>query len=443
MNTACNRFLALVFSAILFAGAATFAAPAGDGLKNIQNADGSHIVFGQLAGQLTPQAAMGQLLHQVSLECGDRPQLGRLLQNPSGEILAAFFTVTAKKQDGQPMAGLALVSLPQNGNATAAILADHADRFPSSVNSFSASNRKWARRSLRPLSKTHQPMVLLRLQFPQPRRLFNRRDLPMVAVVIGLPVDWTVVRAQLGDVLAKGPRGEMLRFGMTIAILDPTNPQSRQLMGQGNRSRVPPNFVAVPISADPATAFKSATAQLAQKNGKQPPTINISKVQELPIQGGKSNFLYGDIDLHDGNGPQSLVAQAISTPPQQFGSWQMTVFHFQAPPKIMAEERATVAAIFPNYSRNSAFVNAKINQQIQVGIEQTNQFVHDVQVHMDNSDRFTAGMSDFLRNQTVIVDTQEGGHARTSDQLADLLMQTSPDRFQAVPTSQYIRGIDY
>jgi hypothetical protein len=78
---------------------------------------------------------MGQLLHQVSLVCGDRPQLGRLLQNPSGEILAAFFTVTAKKQDGRPMAGLALVSVPQNGNATAAILADHADRFPSSVNS--------------------------------------------------------------------------------------------------------------------------------------------------------------------------------------------------------------------------------------------------------------------------------------------------------------------
>jgi hypothetical protein len=45
---------------------------AGRGLKNIQNADGS-LVFGQLAGQLTPQAAMGQLLHQVSLVSGDRP----------------------------------------------------------------------------------------------------------------------------------------------------------------------------------------------------------------------------------------------------------------------------------------------------------------------------------------------------------------------------------
>jgi len=113
--------------------------------------------------------------------------------------------------------------------------------------------------------------------------------------------------------------------------------------------------------------------------------------------------------MPDGSGPQSLVAQSISTPPQQFGSWQVTV-HFQAPPKIMAEERATVPEIFPNYSRNSAFINAKISQQIQVGIEQTNQFVHDVKVHMDNSDRLTAGMSDFLGGLNG--STQHSGRTR-------------------------------
>jgi hypothetical protein len=52
-------------------------------------------------------------------------------------------------------------------------------------------------------------------------------------------------------------------------------------------------------------------------------------------------------------------------------------------------------------------------------------------------------MSDFLRNQTVIVDTETGGHARTSDELADMLMRANPNRFEAVPTSQYIKGIDY
>jgi hypothetical protein len=249
---------------------------------------------------------MGQLLHQVSLVCGDRPQLGRLLQNPSGEILAAFFTVTAKKQDGQPMAGLALVSVLQNGNATAAILADHADRFPSSVNS-----------------------------------LFQRL---------------------------------------------------KQEMG---------------------AAQPSATKQNAPADGASAGTVPAASPQ--PLQ--PSRFA-------DGSGVIGLPA-----------GW--TVVRAQ-----LGDEERTVAAIFPNYSRNSAFVNSKINQQIQVGIEQTNQFVHDVQVHMDNSDRFTAGMSDFLRNQTVIVDTREGGHARTSDQLADLLMQTDPNRFQAVLTSQYIRGFD-
>jgi hypothetical protein len=183
MNTACNRFLAPVFGAILFAGAATFAAPAGDGLKNIQNADGNRIVFGQLASQLTPQAAMGQLLHQVSLVYGDRPQLGRLLQNPSGEILAAFFTVTAKKQDGQPMAGLALASLPQNGNATAAILADHADRFPSRVNSLFQRLKQEMGAAQPSSTKQNLPAdgasaATVPAASLQP---LNRRDLPMLA----------------------------------------------------------------------------------------------------------------------------------------------------------------------------------------------------------------------------------------------------------------------
>jgi hypothetical protein len=52
-------------------------------------------------------------------------------------------------------------------------------------------------------------------------------------------------------------------------------------------------------------------------------------------------------------------------------------------------------------------------------------------------------MSDFLRSQTVLVDTETGGHARTPDELADMLMRANPNRFEGVPTSQYISGIDY
>ncbi len=83
------------------------------------------------------------------------------------------------------------------------------------------------------------------------------------------------------------------------------------------------------------------------------------------------------------------------------------------------------------------------NAQIVQGIRETNQFAADVARYTDMGDHLTAGMSDFLRGQTVIRDTETGGHARASDELADMRMQANPNGLEAVPTSQYIKGIDY
>ncbi|MGA8087436.1 MAG: hypothetical protein WCA10_09030 [Terracidiphilus sp.] len=129
---------------------------------------------------------------------------------------------------------------------------------------------------------------------------------------IGLPAGWQMQNAQKGDLTAAGPNGEKLRFGWTIAVIDPTNPQSRALMGN-SRGAAPGNFVAIPHSADSATAFKAAFTQLAQKARQQPPLINIAKVQDIPLQGGANEFMFGDIDFNDGKGKQYLVAQMINT----------------------------------------------------------------------------------------------------------------------------------
>src|SRR5580704_12891278 len=67
---------------------------------------------------------------------------------------------------------------------------------------------------------------------------------------MGLPPGWTVVQAQLGDVIAQGPEGEKLRFGLVVQVIDPTSPQAGVLMAGGN---APGNFIAVPYSADAAT----------------------------------------------------------------------------------------------------------------------------------------------------------------------------------------------
>ena len=248
--------------------------------------------------------------------------------------------------------------------------------------------------------------------------------------------------AQKGDVTAVGPHGEHLRFGWTIAVIDPTNPQSRALMGN-SRGAAPGNFVAIPHSADPATAFKAAFTQLAQKARKQPPVIDIAKVQDIPLQGGANEFMFGDIDFNDGQGKQYLVVQMVNTQVLAMGSWQMTLYVMYGPQQVMGQEAGTIAEIYPNYSHNTQMVNAIVNQQIQQSIAVTNQALNMVAQYTDSSDRMTAGMSNMLRDQTVVVDTQTGGHATTSDGLAGALINANPSRFQSVSPSGYIPGIDY
>jgi len=423
------------------------------GVKTINNPGGGKIFLGAIAGQPTPQDALGKTLHALSVYAGDRPQLGKLVQDPSGVLLASFFTVTGKNQDGKPMAGLAIAYAPKTGTAGGAVLLDYAASFPSTVNSMFATLKQ----TLGPApagSATGQsssggassggasstasaaPVAAGPAQ-PLQRAVFQDGS-----GVIGLPAGWQILQVNLGDVSASGPHGEKLRFGLTIAVIDPTNPQSRTLMGN-SRGAAPAKFVSIPFNTDPAAAYKAAITQLGAKAGKPAPEIDISSVRPLPLQGGKSNFLYGDIDVHDGQGKQFLVAQVISTMPLTMGTWQMTVFQIYGPQQTMAAEGNTIGAIFSSYSRNSAFVNSVVNNQIAQGIAQTNQFVGTVAQYTDSSDRLTAGMSNILRNQTVVVDTENGGHATTSDGLASALVNANPNLFQTVSTSDYIKGIDY
>jgi hypothetical protein len=446
----------------LWIGRIAAQAPAHDssGVKTIDNPDGGRIYLGGLAGQATPQVAMGKILHRVSILYGDRPQLGRLVKSPTGEILAGFFTVTAKKQDGKPMSGLALVYAPKSGSAKGAVLIDKADRFPSTVNSMFATLKKELGKapatsqasnaggagseagSAAAPAKTASHSKAAAPVKSGPAQPLQRVMFPDGTGVIGLPAGWQMLKANMGDVTASGPHGEKLRFGWTIPVIDPTNPQSRSLM-PNTRGPAPRNFVAIPFGTEPAKAFTEAFSQLARKAGKQPPEIEISKVQDIPLQGGKNYIMYGDMDFHDDKGKQFLVCQMINTQPLQMGTWQMTLFVLYGPEQAMAEEGKTIGAIFPSWSRDNKRVNAMANADIQNTIAQTVANQQYLDKYIDDSDRSTAAWSDYLRDETVVVDTRTGGHARTSDDLAGALIDANPNRFEAVRESDYIKGIDY
>jgi len=467
MNATFNRLFGLVSGVILVVCVVSIALWADEGLKKIDVPNGGHIVYGSMAGQFTPQTAMGQILHRVSVVCGDRPQIGRLIQNHDGDLLAVFFTVTAKNDGNRSLAGLAIVSAPKTQTAGGALLYDDADRFPSTVNSLfqrlkqeigavpaaqggtqsapSAQGTESAQSGETSLtSASAGSAVSAGAAVPAaPAQPLHLVRFPDGTGVIGLPTGWNVVHAQTGDVLATGPRGEALRFGEHIGVIDPSNPQSRVLMNPNSRGGAPGDFVAIRFGADPAVAFKSASAQLAQKHGRQAPTLNVTKVQDIPMQGGKNYFMLGDVDQHDGKGQQSFLAQVIMSQPMAVGTWQMMIYYVQAPPQVLQEERATIAQIFPSYSANGQMIEAQMQRQIQLDKQNADRLNSMVAASVDQSDRSTAGMSDLLRGQTVILDTQYNGHARVSDDLAAGLIDANPNRFEYVPTSQYVKGIDY
>jgi hypothetical protein len=422
------------------------------GVKTIQVAGGGTIYMGALAGQPTPQTGMGKVLQRVTALCGDRPVLGKLDKNTTGEILAGFFTVTGKKLDGKPMEGLVIVYAPKTGSAAAAVLLDDADRFPTTVNTMFARLKQQlgapssaapsaAGPSATPAASTAPTKASSAAPVPSgPTQPLQKYTFPDGTGAIGLPMGWKVSSAQKGQVIASGPNNEGLRFGWAVSVIDPTNPQSHTLM-PNSRGPAPQQFVAIPYSADPGTAYKAALTQFAQKARHRPPIVDIASVNNLPAN--KNYMLYGDTDFNDGKGKQSFIAQVIDTAPQMMGTWQMTLFIIYAPQQTMASEIGTFTAIFNGYTSNQNRIASISQAQTGQALASEKQFMNTMSSEIDASDRSVAGFDNVLRNQTVIVDTQTGGHATTSDDLANALINANPNLFQSVSTSGYIPGIDY
>ena len=258
---------------------------------------------------------------------------------------------------------------------------------------------------------------------------------------MGLPPGWTVISAQLGDVIAEGPNGERLRFGLVVPVVDPTSPQAGWLMAGG---AAPGSFIAVPYSADAATLFTQGSEQVAQKLRLPAPAITIQSTRNLPANFGGKNFaVYGQVDAHDGRGPQAMVTQMIVTPPQAMGAYQVTVFEITAPPQVMANDTATITEIYTNYNRNTQFVMAAVNAQIEQSQMQEQQILDSEARRQDTQDRLAQGFSNILLDQTVIRNTETGEHFTVSNRRADWLTRHNPYLFEEVPESEYIKGVDY
>jgi hypothetical protein len=254
---------------------------------------------------------MGKVLQYVHTRFGARPEITHVMRGSDGNSLAIIFTVRRGKAGSQEIAGLALVAVSPSAPAKGAVLSDQAVRFRSTVGpilkrlqagaglsgtgSSAAGAAAYTPASPPGSTEVTVPASATSLVGPSaavssppgdaagdaatPAAPLQQTPFPDGSGSIGLPDGWTITGAHAGEVTAKGPAGAGLHFDWPIPAVDPNDLRSRGLRRGGASS-----LVAIPHGTDAANAFKSAIAQLYQKRGKAPSTIDIVDTKHLSPQ---------------------------------------------------------------------------------------------------------------------------------------------------------------
>ena len=436
------------------------------GVTTIANPGGGTIAYAQLPQQHSAQGAMGKVLQYVQSAFGARPTVGKYMKSPDGNSLAATFTVT---KGGTAMAGLALVSVSAAGPGAGAVLSDTEDHLRTSLKPMlarlqqeavakggsagaqaaianaggtSSSAPSATKPGAAPAASSSSSSMGTQVKASAPAEKLTQTQFPDGSGSVGLPAGWKITGARQGDVTATGPHGETLRFGMAQSAIDFSNPQSRAL-GRGPGGTAPGNFVAIPYGTPGDTAFKQVITQLSQKQRKPAPAITYAAVTTLPSQGGGKNYFLQGTVTPPGGAPVTTWIEVMEGTLGQAGVWQVNIFDVSVPPAYAGQEANTVMSMFKTYKTNDAVIMGQISVSEKQTQAITNNFMVQSQKMMDASDRSTQAESNYLLGNTVISDSDLNGHGTVSDDVANALIAADPNRFQAVSSGSYVKGIDY
>lgn len=265
----------------------------------------------------------------------------------------------------------------------------------------------------------------------------HQMTFPDASGSIGLPEGWSIVGAHAGEVVAKGPPPSGLHFDWQISALDPNDPRSRnQRSGVGAAGSV-----VIPYGTDAGNTFKSAVTQLLRQQHKTPPAIEI--VDTKPLSGPQESQVVAKASGIDGQDPVlSLIDIAIS-PKNVLGGYLITVSMISVPQHGAAPSPATVTAMFKSYKVNNDVALHEIHADMRSSQAFTQSTVANMQRRQDAQDRQFQAFDNNLLDRTVIRDTDLNGHGTVSNDLANALVEANPERFQEVPPSEFVKGIDY
>jgi hypothetical protein len=415
-----------------------------DSLKIIDNPGGGQVVYGPV-DQSTPQAAMAAVLRYVHTHFSDRPQVGKVFQSRDGQNFGAFFTLTAKAHGNEPIAGLVIVSLAPGTKPAAAVLYDASSSFAKTEPVLLRKlTDAWKTASTPPVSSSPSQSGVVPPLTPT--------RFPDGSGAVNLPAGWRIAFASHGAAKIVGPRGEAVLLGNSVGpIYDPNNPQVQARLRYANPNNRP-------ILCPTSDALPTYLCVL-QHGAATQPNFQLRKSQPIPAQGrvAQAVLIDADIDLHDGKGPMSCELGLSITSVSPLGSRTLFINGTCAPQSSIAQEQPTLKAIYDSYSINGEVVSREFagdearsreagnRARIQANSAHAAEDAQSAsfQAHMDNIDRFSKSFQNYQLDQTELQDNDQNARGAVPNSLADALVKANPDRFQTVPTQDFLKGTDF
>lgn len=442
---------------VLYAVVLTACAQAQAPRTTIDNPGGGKITYGRVDGQATEAGAMGSILQTLHKQYDDKPQVGRVFQVRGTNSAAVFFTLVKRNQGNAHIAGLVIASQTAPGHVEAALLSDDATRFGSTVNPM-----------LTTLFGVWHPGAGTSADVAPPAQTeaLTNFVLPDRSASVSLPVGWKVEPSSgAGTIFADGPNGESVALDFPLLAMNSSDPRVRRTMqfAQGaGRNTAYARALYYPHGADLGKTFVDLLQMMQRLRGQQPATMQIEGESPVPAgAGSRCARLRGRADSHNGKGVGEFTTVFCEGALSPMGQYMNIVFHAAAPVGIAAQERATLGAILDSFKVDMSTVNRQAAALAAPAIEQIHAIgraaaaqakqahemsdLHNrsVEARWDSQDKGSQAFSNYLLDQTVIADNDNGGHATLWNQTADELVKRNPSRFSYVETPNFWKGVDY
>jgi hypothetical protein len=375
--------------------------------------------------------------------------VSKVFQSRDGQNFGAFFTVTAKAQGNKSIAGLVIVFVARETAPAAAVLYDESSRFAATEPVLMhLLTDAWRKASAPPASSGTSSSGAPRAGDVPP---LTPTRFPDGSGAVNLPSGWQIKFASHGAALIVGPRGESVMLSNSVGpIYDSGSPQVQARLRYANAAHPP-------ILCPASDALHTYLCVL-QRNPAHP-TIQLKQSRPIPAQrrAVEAVLIDAEIDVHDGKGPMSCELGLAVTATSALGDRTLGINGTCAPQASAVQEQPTLKAIYDSYSMNGQVVaqeyagderrsrEAGNNARIQANNAHAAEDARSAsfQAHMDNIDRFSKSFQNYQLDQTELQDKDQNARGAVPNSLADALIKANPDRFQAVPTANFLKGTDF